>query len=115
MKKLLITSILIFGAAISHAVTPAVFRSSNTVTIDTARGLCTQGGATRHAVLHTACVNTGTAGTLTLYNTFGTAASPIAAIDTAAKGCQTYDVITSSGLSYANSAAANITISYECF
>lgn len=97
-----------------------VFLSSNTATADTTKSLCASTvpgmfASTNHAVVHNACVNTGTAGTLTLYNSNGTAIQPFAAIDTAAKGCQNFDVILSSGITYTNSATANITITYQCY
>jgi hypothetical protein len=114
MRKFLLTGILCFAASSAMAFTN-IYRSTHTATADPVKPLCTSGGATRRGVLHTACVNTGTAGTLTLYNSFSTAVQTIAAINTANALCQTYDISTSSGLSYATTATADVTISYECY
>jgi hypothetical protein len=113
MKKLL----AIFAAIALPAMVmanPVVWRSSNTATADTAKALCTQGNP-RRGVVHGACVNTGVAGTLTIYNSSSTAANPIAAINTANAICTYYDVLMSSGIVYTNSATANVTIMYDCF
>lgn len=113
MKKLLAIFAAITLPAVAMAVS-AVWTSSNTATADSTKALCTQGTQSR-AVLHGACVNTGVAGTLTLYNARSTAANPVAAINTANAGCFYYDVVTSSGLVYTNSATGNVTILYNCF
>lgn len=113
MKKLLalVAAILLPGIVMAN---PVVWRSSNTATADSTKALCTQGNP-RRGVLHGVCVNTGTAGTLTIYNSSSTAANPIAAINTTNALCNYYDVVTSSGLVYTNSATANVTIMYDCF
>lgn len=114
MKKLLAVLMVMFSVAWVHA-SPTIYKSSNTATVDTAQALCPNGKASRHGMVHSVCVNTGAAGTLTLWNAFGTGANPIAAVNTANAICLTYDVTTSSGLSYTNSATANVTIAYDCY
>lgn len=112
MKRILLAGVLIFSTVSAYAV-GSVWTSSNTATADTGKGLCVAGSP--RALLHTACVNTGSAGTLTLYNAKASAANPVAAINTAAALCLTYDVALSSGLSYTNSATANVTMTYSCY
>lgn len=113
MKKILVVSALLLAGNLWAI---DVFVASNTVTADTAQRLCPKNYTTRqgHGVLDSVCVNTGAAGTFTVYNASGAAVNPIAAIDTAAKGCMNYDVGFSSGLTYSNSATANVTVSYTC-
>ena len=104
------------GACITYAL-PSVYLSSNTATADTTQALCTQTspGSQPHGIVHTVCINTGTAGTLTLYNANGSGVNRAAAISTANVGCQIFDVALSSGITYTNSATANVTISYQCY
>lgn len=118
MKKivLLLALISLFQAS-CFAIRADVWISSNTATADTTKALCnnTFPSSWPHAILHGICVNTGSAGTFTLYNSSASAIQPIAAIDTTAKGCQNYDVQLSSGLTYTNSATANVTVLYQCY
>ena len=117
MKKILFfLAFALLGAQTAHAISMDVWLSSNTATADTAQTLCNQQNQTRHGVLHGVCVNTGAAGTFTVYNASSTAANPIAAINTAAVvPCMFYDVMVSSGLVYTNSATANVTVLYQCY
>lgn len=118
MKKLGIVAISILGlASWSLAVSGSVWLSSNTATVDTNKALCQTVFASSwpRGVVHNVCVNTGTAGTYTVYNSSGSGVNKMAAIDTAAKGCQIYDVVMSSGITYTNSATADVTISYSCY
>lgn len=124
MKKLIIFGISVLAVTVAFAFEP-MWKSSNTATADTTQSLClsqtylvgtstvSSGG---HGIFHGACVNTGAAGTLTIYNSSNTAINPIAAINTAAVvPCALYDVGVSSGLTYTNSATANVTILYQCY
>lgn len=126
MKKLLFIALSIFGiASLGLAVGNSVWISSNTATADTTKNLCPgqtyviQGSTVtegNHGVFHGACINAGATGTLTIYNSSATANIPIAAITTStAMPCSLYDVQTSSGLTYTNSATANVTILYQCY
>ena len=130
MKKILaiIASFLMFSSQ-CFALDTDVWLSSNTATADTTKNLCpgipysvasssyttntyTSGN---HGIVHGVCINTGAAGTLTVYNSSATATSPIAAMNTAAAApCSFFDVAVSSGLTYTNSATANVTILYQC-
>lgn len=115
MKKLLIGISILFVGGISWALGPGVWKSSNTATADTAQKLCNQTASARRGVFHGACVNTGAAGTLTIYNSSSTAVSPIAAINTANLACLYYDVFMSSGIVYTNSATGNVTMMFDCY
>ena len=126
MKKILLAGFIsLFSMGMARAVAPDVWLSSNTATADTTQNLCkgttyTNGSSTYtsgdHGVLHGVCINTGVAGTFTVYNSSASANSPIAAINTGtSQPCSIYDVSVSSGLTYTNSATANITILYQCF
>lgn len=126
MKKIFILIISFWmGSSLVLAVANNIWLSSNTATADTTQNLCpgktyvvgtstvTEGN---HGVFHGVCINTGSAGTFTVYNSSATATSPIAAINTAtAQPCSLYDVGVSSGLTYTNSATANLTILYQCY
>jgi hypothetical protein len=119
MKKIL--AILLLTGGLAQAAQP-VWLSSNTATADTTQNLCkglsNASGffSNNHGIFHGACINTGVAGTLTIYNSSATATSPIAAINTGtAQPCSLYDVSISSGLTYTNSATANVTILYQCY
>ena len=113
MKKIL-SIVAALSIPVIAMAAPAVWRSSNTATADSTKQLCTQ-GTPRRGLFHGACVNTGAAGTLTVYNSSSTAANPVAAINTAAAICLYYDVALSSGLVYTNSATANVTLLYDCY
>jgi hypothetical protein len=116
MKRFILAVILSFVAGVSWAVSD-VWQSTNTATADTAKSLCSNSGSIfsrAHAVVHNVCVNTGAAGTFTIYNSSAVAVNPVAAINTAAAICMEYDVSLSSGLSYTNSATANVTMTYIC-
>lgn len=117
MKKYLFVLALVLGLGVrSNAAGIDFWISSNTATADTAQKLCPKGNTAKqgHGVISSVCVNTGTAGTFTIYNASAAAVNPIAAIDTASKGCMDYDVFITSGLSYTNSATANVTVTYSC-
>lgn len=119
MKRLLfiIASVFLLSQ-LALAFQTSLWLSSNTSTADTTQNLCknyNSGGSVR-GVFHGVCLNTATAGTLTIYNSSGTANNPIAAMDTnRAVPCNYYDVEVSSGLTYTNSATANVTILYQCY
>src|SRR5665213_2267309 len=107
MKKLVAILLSLFaGASLAFAVNQSVWLSSNTATADTTKNLCPGISYTvasssytsqsytsgNHAIFHGACINTGSAGTLTIYNSSATATSPIAAINTTtAQPCSLYD------------------------
>lgn len=115
MKKILIALSLIMAPMSAYAVT-AVWVSSNTATADTTKNLCfPRSGIGARALFHGARINTGAAGTLTIYASSGTAASPIAAINTAALASLDYDVAVSTGLTYSQTGTANITLLYQCY
>lgn len=114
MKRLFLILALIIPASFSHA-DYRIYRSSNTATADTAQAVCRQVKASRHGLLRGACVNTGVAGTFTIYNASSTAVNPVAAINTTNAGCFFYDVAMSSGIVYTNSATANVTLLYDCY
>ena len=126
MKRLLAALIFTLGMSLpAMALDTDVWLSSNTATADTTKNLCpgqtyvVQGStytSGNHAVFHGACINTPVAGTLTIYNSSATATAPIAAISTSTgMPCSLYDVQVSSGLTYTNSATANVTILYQCY
>lgn len=126
MKKALFLAIISILAATSFSFAfEDTWLSSNTATADTTKILCqstsyTVGVSTiivgGHGIFHGACVNTGAAGTLTVYNSSSTAVNPIFAMNTAAVvPCSLYDVNMSSGLVYTNSATANVTMLYSCY
>jgi hypothetical protein len=117
MKKFLLLVASIFGmSSFSFAVANNVWTSSNTATADTAQVLCSQANTARHGVFHGACVNTGAAGTLTIYNSSSTAVNPIAAINTAAVvPCALFDAGMANGIVYTNSSTANVTLLYTCY
>lgn len=118
MRKILVALLLIAGPWKPAFATPSVWLSSNTATADTTQVLCpnTANVNTKRAILHAVCVNTGAAGTLTVYNSSATAVNPLLAMNTAAVvACATYDISTSSGLTYTNSATANVTLTYMCY
>lgn len=94
-----------------------IFISTNTATHDILQVLCSQyaPGLNVNGIVHTICVNTGVSGTFTLYNSSASVVNPVAAINTSTVGCQIYDVVLSSGITYTNSATANVTVSYQCY
>lgn len=126
MKKLIIALASFFMlSTVSFALQTDVWISSNTATADTTKNICAGipyvvNGSTftsgSRGVFHGVCINNPTAGTLTVYNSSATATSPIAAINTSSAAvCSFFDVATSSGLTYTNSATANITLLYQCY
>lgn len=117
MKKFLAglgIAILLLGklSLPAHALFNQTWISSNTATADTTQNLCKK--STR-AAFHGVRINNGATGTLTIYNSSGTATNPIAVVQTSSTWAGDYDVITSSGLTYSNSATANVTILYQCY
>lgn len=118
MRKLFL-AILIAGISGSYVFADigSIWISSNTATADTTQNLCKpkQGNTTARGLFHGARINTGGAGTLTVYASSASATSPIAAINTAAVASLDYDVIVSSGLTYSQTGTANITLLYQCY
>lgn len=131
MKRILgitaLVSFFVFMAwALSYAVAPDVWLSSNTATADATQNLCKGvnylvGTSTNiygnHGVLHAVCVGIGVAGSsVTVYNSSGTALNPITVVSASTPTvCSTFDVSVSSGLTYSNSSTANVTILYQCY
>lgn len=115
MKRFILAGILFLIPGICHATSTQIWRSSHTASADTAQKLCNQQNTSRHGILGSVCVNTGAAGSLTIYNSSSTAANIVAVIDTTAKGCNRYEVYTSSGLVYTNSATADVTMMFDCY
>lgn len=115
MKKLIVLAGLLLMPGMLMAM-EAVWNSTNTATADTTKALCLKSslGSRRRGVVHAVSVNTGVAGTFTVYNSSGAAANPIAAIDTATKSYHVFDVVLSTGITYTNSATANVTLLYSC-
>lgn len=109
MKTLILTLGLSFFTSVLWA--DKVWKSSNTATADTTKSLC----GTGRGIIHGARVNTGAAGTLTIYNSRASATLPVAAINTAALASLDFDVLLSSGVTYTNSATANVTLLYDCY
>lgn len=131
MKKVLLAGLLAFTCwEVSYAVVMDSWVSSNTATADTIKNLCPGtstllvNGSTQtwgnRGVFHGVCINTGAVGSLSVWNSSAPVAanapSPIAVMNTAtAQPCSIYDVGFSSGLTYTNSATANITLLYQCY
>lgn len=121
MKKIVgiacLTAFFVFMVWVFSYASGPVWSSSNTATADTTQALCTKTflSSWPHGIVHGLCVNTGAAGTYTIFNSSAAAIQPLAAIDTTAKGCQYYDVQMSSGVTYTNSATANVTLLYSCY
>ena len=120
MKKfpapLIFLSVLL--SAVLAFAEPTVYFSSHTATADTTKALCNQTFTSSwpRGLLHTVCVNTGAStSSFTIYNSSASAVNPIAIVDSTTKGCQTYDIQLSSGISYTNSSTADVTISYLCY
>lgn len=114
MKRFLISLLVLLSVSTVYAVD--VWRSSTTATADTTKSLCnTARPLSGRGMVHNVCVNTGAAGTFTVYNSSAAAVNPLAAIDTTAKGCTEYDVMLTSGVTYSNSATANVTLTYACY
>lgn len=115
MRKIIAALSLVMIPSFLFAV-PAVWVSSNTATADTTKNLCiSRSGTSPRGMFHGARVNTGSAGTLTIYASSATASNPIAAINTAAVASLDYDVAVSTGLTYSQTGTANITLLYQCY
>lgn len=119
MKKILAGLFLMLVPISAFAAFGNVWRSSFTVTADTAKSLCSDiNVGKRKGVLHSVCVGNGDAGTVKLYNAYNTAANQVTVLySTAAavSGCATYDIDMSSGIVYSNSqAGTSVTILYQC-
>jgi hypothetical protein len=106
--------------AFSYAV-PGVWRSSNTLTVDTTQNLCPQTNVGSHAILHGVCVSSATAvagSDVIVFASSSAAINPIANISTLATGCYYYDVYSSTspgGLTYSTvGQGASVTIMYQC-
>lgn len=128
MKKILISILFgLFCATVSYAFAP-VWKASHTVTADTTQNLCA--GKTyilntstvsygNTGIVHGVCVNDAGAGsgTFTLYDSSASANNAFAVIRATSAinmGCLYYDVQTSSGITYTNSATNDVTILYMC-
>lgn len=120
MKKkflLFVASFLMFSIPV-FAISGSVYLSSHTATANTTQALCQQApvGSNPHGVLNSVCVNTGAStSSATIYNSSGTANNVIAIIDTTTKGCLTYNVLLSSGITYTTSSTADVTFLYQCY
>lgn len=116
MKKLFLAALFLGLSSVLYA-TPNVWVSSHTATADTTKVLCPNypNATDGRGIIHGLCVNTGTAGTYTLYNSSAAAVNTIAAISTASTGCLYYDIAVSSGITYTNSATADVTLLYGCY
>lgn len=117
MKKLLVLAVSILSLSAQAFAKGDVWNYSNSTGIQATIAPCVPNffSGQPHAIFHNVCVNTGAAGSFTVYNSSGTTANPVALIDTTAKGCSTYDVQLSSGITFSNSATANVTITYQCY
>lgn len=122
MKKALILLASILGLlSPCMAISGSVYWSSHTATADTTRSLCPSTipglfGSTNHAVLNSVCVNTSaTTSSVSVYNSNGTAIQPVAIIDSSSKGCETFNVLLSSGITYTTSSTADVTFVYMCY
>lgn len=111
MKKLAIAALSLFIPIASFAV-PSVWLSSNTVTADTTKNLCGQAKALFHGV----CVTQDNLGTISIFDSRGSAVNPIGVIvsSSAVGNCLFYDVKTSSGLTYSKTTTTNATFLYQC-
>lgn len=122
MKKMLVilASFLMFSMP-AFAISGNVYYSSHTATADTTKALCTSSipgifGSTNKAIINSVCVNTGaTTSSVTLYNSSGTAVNTLAVVDATSKGCLSYNVILSSGITYTTAGTADITMMYQCY
>lgn len=114
MKRILILLSLMLSVSMAYAVD--IWKSTNTATADTTKSLCNNyTNPTRgRGMVHNVCVNTGAAGSFSVFNASAAAVNPVAVIDTTAKGCTEYDVFLTSGVTYTNSATANVTMTYSC-
>lgn len=122
MKKILVflASFLMFSN-MAFAISGSVYYSSHTATADTTKSLCASTipglfASTNKAILNGVCVNTGaTTSSVTLYNSNGTAFQTLALVDATTKGCLTYNVILSSGITYTTAGSADVTLMYQCY
>lgn len=118
MKRFLAVASLLMLSGSLYAI-GSVWSSSHTATADSAKSLCGVNNK-RRAQLHTVCVNDGPSGTISLFDSVATtlSTSTIAVIRSTSAvnmGCLTYDINTSSGLTYTTSAANDVTFSYSCY
>lgn len=117
MKKLIFIAAFI-GMICSAAWCDDVWKSSWTVTADTGQTLCNAG---RRSILHGVCITKSDGGTLSLFN--GRSASVVVstfaviqATSAISGGCQYFDVVASSGITYTSSlAGTSATILYDCY
>lgn len=114
MNRLLVLLSALFLTSVGYAYD--VWIATNTATADTTKALCLSNSlhGRRRAVVHSVSVNTGAAGTFTIYNSSAAASNPVAAIDTTAKSYHEFNVQLSTGITYTNSATANVTMMYIC-
>lgn len=118
MKRFFAVASLLLVSGSLYAV-GAVWSSSHTATADSGKSLCGVNNK-RRALLHAVCVNDGPSGTITLFDSVATtlSTSTIAVIrstSAVSAGCSTFDIATSSGLTYTTSAANDVTFSYSCY
>lgn len=116
---LFILGFVVFGSIVAHAgtvVDPTMWISSYTATNDTTgRIVCSSvasgGGCRFHGVVIS---STGTASSMTIYNSSSTATNVFTVINTAVQGTYMYDVYLSSGLVYTTTgaSAAKVNILY---
>ena len=115
MKKLILFAGLLFAPIFAFAVSPQVWKSSNTATNDGNKMLCGS-----RAILHGICTNFGVASSsTTFYNSSWTVTGvsrvvgPVTTL--VADQCKYYDTIFPNGLLYQKTNTANVAILYECF
>lgn len=119
MKKILVGVLLMLVPVSVMAGPWNVWRASFTATADTAKSLCSDVNVgKRKGVLHNIIVGSAQAGTITIYNSYNTAANPFAVICATCamiSGAVPFDVDMSSGIVYTNSTAGTLlTITYQC-
>lgn len=115
MRALIVFALLSCFAGSSHAVS-SVWRSSHTVSAETTKSLCGQ-SATSRCTFHGVRVGHGTSGTITIYNSQGSATNPFQVIFTSVAtvvGGYDYDVTMSSGCTYSTTAAQSVNFLYSC-
>ena len=119
MKKIFVAFLLMLMPVSAFAAFGNVWRSSYTITADTAKSLCSDvNTGKRKGVLHSVFVGTSAAGTISIYNSYNTAANQVSLIcSTCAviSGPILFDVDMSSGIVYTNSTAGTgVTFTYQC-
>lgn len=115
MKRLILLAGLLFAPVFAFAISPQVWKSSNTSTADGNKMLCEKRG-----VLHGVCTSFGVASSsTTLYNSSWTVvgvqriAGPISTF--VADQCKYYDTTFTNGLLYQKTNTATVTYLYDCY